>query len=475
MNETLKRYLRYTSWPIIAAMIALMTIGVLAIGVSERADPGLSGQATRQTLFLGVALAVFVGATIVPYQRVGRLAYALFGLTLAVLVAVLLQEGTRGSRRWFDLGVIKIQPSEIAKLAYILALAWYLRQGDHYRRLRGLAVPFVLTFVPMGLILYEPDLGTALLFLPTLYVMLFMAGAKLKHLLLFLAMGAAVLLAPAPRAVDAGRFAEQRDRFIARTLGPLTYYRVDESLDWSRRPRVPVAYCRVQLAGGPVYDIQPFSLRVLMKGHQTDRIEGWLRQDDPRVALHEGFQLRWSLVTLAAGRVGGRRTEDSRYADLLPLALHQLPDDHTDFIFSVIGGRWGFVGCLVLMAMYGVIFVFGVEIATITYDAFGRLLAVGVLGLLLTQMFINIGMTMGLMPITGMTLPLISYGGSSLVVNSAALGLLVNVGMRRPILLSQRPFEHGDKREKPARFESRGATAGGAPQGPTAARDGARG
>jgi len=99
--------------------------------------------------------------------------------------------------------------------------------------------------------------------------------------------------------------------------------------------------------------------------------------------------------------------------------------------------------------MYGVIFLFGVEIAVITYDPFGRLLAVGVMALLFSQIVINVGMTMGLVPITGMTLPLVSYGGSSLVVNCAALGLLVNVGQRRPILLSQRPFEYGEKREKP--------------------------
>jgi cell division protein FtsW (lipid II flippase) len=126
-----------------------------------------------------------------------------------------------------------------------------------------------------------------------------------------------------------------------------------------------------------------------------------------------------------------------------------LPDDHTDFIFSIVGGQWGFLGSAAVLFLYGVIFVFGVEIAVITYDPFGRLLAVGVLALLFSQIVINVGMTMGLMPITGMTLPLVSYGGSSLVVNCAALGLLVNVGQRRPILLSKRPFEHGDRKEKP--------------------------
>jgi len=457
MQATLKRYLRYTSWPIIAAMLALMTIGVLAIGVSQQADPNLSGRPARQAAYAVAALVAFLVALVVPYQRVGRSAYVLFIITLLLLVAVLFTRPIKGATRWFNLGITNVQPSEISKLTYILMLAWYLRFGDHYRRLRGLVVPFALAFVSMGLILYEPDLGTSLLFLPTLYFMLFMAGAKLKHLLPIVALGLLLVFLPVPRAVDAQRFAEQLQagRFNTKQFGPLKFYSVDASLKWRDRPKTPIAYCRASFGGGKVYDIQPLCLRALMKGHQTARIEGWLRQDDPRVAANEGFQLRWSLITLAAGRWGGRGGE-SKYADLLPLALNRLPEDQTDFIFSVIGGRWGFVGCLVVLAMYAVIFVFGIEIATTTYDPFGRLLTVGALGLLLSQICINIGMSMGLMPITGMTLPLVSYGGSSLVVNCVALGLLVNVGQRRPILLSPHPFEHGLKRQKPTNIESTG-------------------
>jgi len=460
MRAKLKTYLRYTSWPIIAAMLALMTIGVLAIRISQQADPGLSERASRQAAYAAAALAAFLLAVVIPYQRVGRSAYVLFVITLLLLVAVFFTRPIKGATRWFNLGITNIQPSEIAKLTYILMLAWYLRYGDHYRRLGGLIVPFALAFVMMGLILYEPDLGTSLLFLPTLYFMLFMAGAKLRHLLPIIALGLLVIFLPVPRAVDAQRFAEQLQagRFSTKQFGPLKFYSVDASLKWRDRPRTPIAYCRVSLGGGGAYDIQPLCLRALMKGHQTARIEGWLRQDDPRVAANEGFQLRWSLITLATGRWGGRRGE-SKYADLLPLALNRLPEDQTDFIFSVIGGRWGFAGCLVVLAMYAVIFVFGIEIATITHDPFGRLLAVGVLGLLLSQICINVGMSMGLMPITGMTLPLVSYGGSSLVVNCAALGLLINVGQRRPMLLSPRPFEHGAKRQKPTNIESTGVAA----------------
>ncbi|MCJ7543041.1 MAG: FtsW/RodA/SpoVE family cell cycle protein, partial [Phycisphaerae bacterium] len=152
----------------------------------------------------------------------------------------------------------------------------------------------------------------------------------------------------------------------------------------------------------------------------------------------KGYQLAQSKMVLGAGRwIGDRDWSDGE------IFFQMLPEDHTDFIFSVIGGRWGFAGCVGVLFLYAVIFLFGAEISTITDDAFGRLLAVGVLALLFSQIVINTGMTLGLMPVTGMTLPLASYGGSSLVVNGAALGLLVNVGQRRPYLLAPKPFEYG--------------------------------
>ena len=454
MLRTAREYLRQTSWPIIAAMLALMIVGITAITVSQRIT-GTGGQtATKQIVYSLLALAAFVTGVVVPYQRIGRAAYAFFALTLSLLAAVLFTAPIKGATRWFDLPFISVQPSEIAKLTYILTLAWYLRYGDHYRRLWGLLVAMVLAFVPMGLILAQPDLGTGLLFLPTLYFMLFMAGAKLRHLLLMVAIGMAIVLLPVPVRVDGKAFEFVRDRFNVTHLGPLKFYSVDDSLPWRDRPCVPIAYCRLQVGDGAVWDIPPLSVRIL-KTHQQGRISGWLRQTDPRVAAREGFQLRWSLVTLAAGEwKGAAGTNGDGTSEIFSIALHQLPHERTDFIFSLIGGKWGFIGCLGVLGLYAVILVFGIEIATVTYDPFARLLAVGVLTLLLSQVFINLGMTMGLMPITGMTLPLVSYGGSSLVVNCAALGLLVNVGMRRAILLSPHPFEHGERRDRRAGIES---------------------
>lgn len=416
MLNTLRQYLRYTSWPIIAAMVALIGVGLTAIRVAETVEPWLAGHVVRQSIYAAAGLVGFVLMTVIPYRRVGQASYFLFAGMLGVLVLVLFLPARRGSHGWIELGMFSIQPSEFAKLAYIILLAWYLKTGDHYRRLSGLFMPFLLTFIPLGLILVEPDLGTCMLLLPTLYFMLLMAGAKLRHLLGIAALGTAVLFMPVPVPVTAA----------TRDLSD----------------RQALAYGSVHVAGKE-YLVLAAPLAA-MEHHQIRRIEGWLRQGDPTIVNDAGFQLHKAKMVLGGGMWSGHGDWQDGEA-VLPL----LPDDHTDFIFSVVGGRWGFLGGLFVLGLYGVIVVFGIEIASITKDPFGRLLAVGLLGMLFSQVCINVGMALGLMPITGMTLPMVSYGGSSLVVNCMALGLLVNVGQRRPIDLGKRPFEFGQRKEKP--------------------------
>jgi len=387
--EKAKVYLRQTSWPIILAMLALLAVGITGISEAEQARAATSGYVAKQIVYASIGLLVFIAAVVVPYQKIGRYAYLMFALTLVLLVIVLLLPplpGRRDARRWIGYGPVAFQPSELAKLSYVILLAWYLRYGDHYRRLRGLAVPFVLTFVPMGLILVEPDLGTSLLFLPTLYFMLFMAGAKLRHLLGIMAVATVLLFVPLARPIPTGMSnAEAADR---RAL----------------------AYATIRI-GGRDYVLAPAPI-ALMKYHQIRRIDGWLRQADRRVAHDKGFQLLQSKMVLGAGMLKGSGGWQEGRA-----LLEILPEDHTDFIFSVVGGRWGFLGCLAVLSLYAGIFIFGAEIAAVTYDPFGRLLTVGVLGMLFSQMF-------------------------------------VNVGIRRPILLARRPFEHGDKRDRPLPVET---------------------
>ena len=178
-----------------------------------------------------------------------------------------------------------------------------------------------------------------------------------------------------------------------------------------------------------------------MKDYQQQRVQVLFKQNvaDETWHMGPGYQLRQSLIALGTGGVTGQGREQGAFVH-----YGLLPEEHNDFIFAVIGNQWGLVGAVLIIVAYVVIIICGLEVATVTNDPFGRLLAVGVVVMIVVQALLNICMNLGLAPITGMTLPFVSAGGSSLWANFLALGLLVNVAQRRPMLIGHPPFEHWD-------------------------------
>ncbi len=341
-----------------------------------RADEllGSSGLLQKQLIWFLLAIPVLIGATLIPYRQLRTLSYGLFFLTILLLGVTYFMPVRNGARRWIPLVVLDFQPSELAKLTFIMALAHYLMYRRNYRRMTGLIVPFLITLVPMFLILRQPDLGTALLFLPVLFAMLFAAGARMRHLAAIIALGIAT---------------------------------------------VPVLWLG-------------------MSSEQRSRITTVFTQTDGGTApAGDGYHLHQSKQVHALGGAWGSHVNGTAIDD--PDAYH-LPAAREDFIFSLVGERWGLAGCAAVMGLYCLLYGSGLRIAAGTQEPFGRLLAVGIVTLLATQTIINAGMTVGLMPITGMTLPLASYGGSSLVSTCLAIGLLLNVGMRPGYEIAPEPF-----------------------------------
>jgi len=333
---------------------------------------------SRQIVWIAIATPAMLLATFVPYRICRHHCYLLFAFSLLALVIVFLFPARWGSRRWVPLGLMYFQPSEMAKLACVMALARYLMYRENFRRLTGLLVPFVLTLIPLVLILKEPDLGSAMLFLPALFAMLFAAGARLRHLAFIVALGICA---------------------------------------------IPVMWVGV------------------MNAEQKSRITALFQQrDGGAVPKGDGYHLHQSKQVLALGGAWGSEISGTAIDD--PLAYH-LPACRTDFVLCMVGERWGIFGTLGVLALYLVLFGKGVMIAAATREPFGRLLAVGIVALLAGQTLINSGMTVGLMPITGVTLPLLSYGGSSLLFTCLALGLLMNVGMRPGYEIGHDPFRFG--------------------------------
>lgn len=350
------------AWPILLTVGLLSVISIYAIDI---ANPGRA-ELQEKYLALGAGLAILV---LVPhYQLIGRASYALLGGAVLLLILVLFTAPINGSHRWFRVpGGFQIQPSEIAKITFILAMGWYLRYRRSIREMRGLLGPFVLTLIPFSLILIEPDLGTALLFLIVLYGMLLAAGARARHLVII----AVVAVVSLPG------------------FYPL--------LQPYQQNRIKTLIFSSPLFGDHVRD-----------QHITRGM----------------YQQHMSKIAIATG--GPTGTED---AEIIRKGL--LPEAHTDFIFAVIGNNWGFAGCTLVVALYIGLFAAAMEIASSSRDPYARLVVVGLACLILGQAFINIAMTTGLGPVVGIALPFVSYGGSSLLFNMVAVGLLLNISIRR--------------------------------------------
>ena len=359
---------------IVLAALALIVLGLSAIARGDELY-NLGEFAPRQRLWAALGSIVFVVAAMWPYQRLRWISYQIYGGCLLLLVLVFFMPAKNYSHRWIPLGLMDFQPSELAKLAFIAALARYLIHRESFRTWKGLAIPFFMALVPIVLILKEPDLGTSLLFLPVLFSMLFAAGARPRHL-------ATVAL-----------------------LGVLA---------------------------------SPF-LWMQMSAEQKSRIVSvFTQQTGGEAPRGDGYHLHQSKQVLALGGVFGSEITGMPFTSRR--ACH-LPESRTDFVFCLVGERWGLIGSLTVLILYCVLFARGLLIAADTRDPYGRLLAVGIVALIGSQVLITSAMTVGLLPITGMTLPLMSYGGSSLLTMCLALGVLVNIAMRPTTDAVSEPFQ----------------------------------
>ncbi len=350
--------------------VLLAVVGLEAIDTAPSAS-WLGRVALRQGVFLGVGLLAMMVVALPHHRLLNQLAYPM-GVVAVLLLLVLLVPGMpdslvptkNGARRWIDLKITPFQPSELAKIAFVLVLARYLSQRQSQRTFLGLAPPFALALVPMGLILVEPDLGTALIFMPVLFAMLLAAGAKIRYLV-------AIVL-------------------IASSLAPVAY--------------------------------------PMLRPHQKQRIMDVIDRftGDTRHRDSYGFQGYKAMTTTGAGGATGYGKVQARKI----LRYNALPESHNDMIFAVICARWGLVGGLGVLGLYLLLIASAVLAAAQKCDPFARLMVVGFAAVIFTQVFVNVGMTVGLLPITGMTLPLISYGGTSLVANFAMVGMILGVASR---------------------------------------------
>lgn len=359
-------------WPLLAAAIGLIICSAVVLGGATKNDvPGSpSYYVIRQAIFAVVGLTLLIGVSRFDYTRLRDFRTQIYAFLIASNVFVLLLgAAAKGSRRWIDIGFFQIQPSEIGKVLLIVTLASFIADRARDRHTDGIIMPVLgLTAIPAGLVFLQPDLGSAMVYGAIALTMLFIAGVPWQQMT---ALFVVIVLA------------------ISSVL-------------WA-----------APAAGVPI-----------LHDYQVARLTAFLHpSDDPS---GQGFQQNQGEIAIGAGERVGRGAEHATQTQ-----LNFIPEHHTDFIFAVVGESYGFAGAALVMTLYALLIWRGLRILALARDQFGALIAAGVVAILMFQVFVNVGMNVGIMPITGVTLPLMSYGGASVLSTFIALGLLQSVAVHQ--------------------------------------------
>ncbi len=405
----MKRFLgssgRDFDWQVTAAVILLCLAGVAMVySATQTEQPGLSGLWTRQLIWVAIGLAAMALFTALPFRYFEALAWPIYLASIALLVMVLFAPAQARAHRWFSLGAFQLQPSELAKVATVFIIARMLTTRALERHsLMRVAVPCVLAMVPMGLVLIEPDLGTSLSFPAMLLGMLFWARVPLKTLFFMLSPFLSVLaVVSMPSWVV----------FMAVLVAAFWFFRT--------RFRLAVPLFLLNAAIGSIAPLMWNHLRE----YQQRRILIFINPGlDPKGA---GWHVLQSKIAIGSGGLWGKG-----FLAGTQKKLSFLPAQQTDFIFSTIGEEFGLLGCLAVIVLFAWLIYRGLAIAQQARNGFASLTVVGLFSILSFHVVLNIGMTLGLLPVTGIPLPFLSYGGSATISMMSMAGIVLNVGLRR--------------------------------------------
>ena len=385
---------------VLVPALVLCAVGLVALA-ADRPEAAAS-----QARWIAVGVAACLAVIVIPYRRLLDLIYPVYALAIVALVLVVAGFGVERNfaTRWLQLGPVGFQPSEVAKVAVVAALARYIRFRRDHRTFRGLLEPFLLTLLPLALIVMQPDLGTALMLPPILFVMLWAAGARSKHLLAVVLLGVAAIPLLWTFVI--------RDYQKARVLGFV-------------HPAVEIVQdVRERVGLAPAAEAEPTPEEARARRLQEQQVE------DRR------YHVERSLAAIASGHVSG-----AGFRQGAANRTDYVPESWTDFIFTVHAEEWGFLGVLGLLGLEAALLLGLATVAREVKEPAARLLAVGGMTLLGTQAFVNLAMTLGVAPVTGLPLPFLSYGGTSMVSSWLVLGLALNARAHRPLVFTERDFD----------------------------------
>ena len=360
-EEGLIARLSNINWGLLALIVMITGVGVACLYSAAGGD--FHPWASKHIMRFGMGLVILFFVAIINIRWWYKLTWPIYflGLFLLIVVEIMGHVGM-GAQRWIDLGIMKLQPSELMKIAVVMALARYLHAAtpDDMRSIRFLIVPVVIIFIPVGMVLLQPDLGTSLMIVTAGAAMLFMAGAPIWMFLT--AIGAVVV-------------------------------------------SIPIAW-------------------QFLHEYQKNRVRTFLNpESDP---LGAGYHITQSKISLGSGGIDGKGFLQGTQSH-----LNFLPEKQTDFIFTLWAEEWGLAGGLFLLILFGLVFIYGLYIAMRSRHNYGRYLALGLSVNFSLYVFINIAMVMGLIPVVGAPLPLVSYGGTAMLAVMIGFGLMISCNIYR--------------------------------------------
>ncbi len=360
VDEELKRF----NWSLLLLEVLLFAIGIWNLSSATGVQDKALGLYKSQALWFGIGLLATVFILLLHYSILSRIAYVIYFANLILLGCVLFfGKSSLGAKRWLGIGTLRIQPSEFMKLSMVICLAKYFETDQNYSGygFRDLFLPGLLVAVPCGLIMLQPDLGTALIILLTFGSLMLFMKIQPKALIAIL------------------------------TIATVT---------------LPAAY------------------KFGLKPYQRQRLVSFLDpMSDPKGSGYNSIQ---SMIAVGSGQLVGKGYRKGTQSQ-----LNFLPEHHTDFIFSVFSEEHGFIGSMALITLYLIFMLNGLSIAYQSHDKFGVLLALGIMIIFFWHIFFNLGMVMGLLPIVGVPLPYLSYGGSSLVTSILCVAVLTNIANKK--------------------------------------------
>ncbi len=369
-NENLNRIAAYDdelkkfNWNLLIMEFILFGIGLWNLVSATSVDDKSAGLFKSQLIWFGIGLIMTGVVLLMHYSIFSRLAWFIYFLNIVLLVAVLIVgKSSLGAKRWIGFGGFHIQPSEFMKISMVICLAKYFEteRVTNGLGLKELLLPTLLVAIPAGLIMKQPDLGTAMIILLTYGSMLLFIKVKPKVIILLMMVGAIL----APTIYEFGLKPYQRQRIVS--------------------------------------FIDPMS--------------------DPKGSGYNSIQ---SMIAVGSGQLVGKGYKKGTQSQ-----LNFLPEHHTDFIFSVFSEEHGFVGCVILLILYLIFISNGVQVAYQSHDKFGMLLVFGLMSIFFWHVFVNMGMVMGILPIVGVPLPFLSYGGSALITATMGVAIVTNVANKK--------------------------------------------